>query len=61
MATYTAVSTVDLPLWSSGVPQGPFAQINIDVRIKNLFAYADAIGGATTSFMDNLSFTVITP
>ena len=59
MTTYTAVTASDQALWSTGVPQGPFAQVNLDVRIKNLFGYNDAIGATTTLFTDNLTFTVI--
>ncbi len=59
LTTYTAVTSTDQALWSSGIALGPFTQINLDLRIRNLFAYADGVGGATTGYTDNLSFTVI--
>jgi len=59
LTTYTAVSPLDRALWSTGAAQGPFLQVNMDVRIKNLFAYPDPINAGTTTYTDNLTFTVI--
>ena len=59
ITTYTAVTASDQALWSTGVAQGPFAQINLDIRIKNLFGYNDATSGTTTVYTDNLTFTVV--
>jgi hypothetical protein len=60
MSTYTAITAADQALWSTGVAMGPFQQVNIDIRIQNLFGYGDAPGGATTGYTDNLTFTVLT-
>lgn len=59
MTSYTAVTASDQALWSSGVKVPGFNQINLDIRIKNLFGYSDAISGGTTAYTDNLTFTVI--
>ncbi len=59
MTSYTAVTSFNQALWSTGVPQGPFEQVNIDVRIKNLFGYTDAISGGTSAYTNTLTFTVV--
>ena len=59
LTTYTAISASDLALWSTGVKEPGWAQINIDVRIKNLFGYSDGIGGGTTNRTNTLTFTVV--
>ena len=59
MTSYTALTASDQALWSSGVKVTGFDQVNIDIRIKNLFGYSDAIGAGTTAYTNTLTFTVI--
>jgi len=59
LTSFTAVTAFDQRLWSTGVSQSSFLQINVDIRIKNLFAYPDAITAGTTSYTDNLTFTIV--
>lgn len=59
MAAYTALTAVEQALWSTGVPQGPFQQVNVDIRIRNLSGYVDAAGGGATGYTNTLTFTVI--
>jgi len=59
LTIYAAVTASDQALWSSGVKEPGWTQINIDIRIKNLFGYGDAIGGGTSGYTNNLTFTVI--
>jgi len=59
MSSYNAVTATDQALWSSSLPVIMWGQVNVDLRIKNLFAYPDAIGGATTTYTDNLTFTIV--
>ena len=59
LATYTAVASANLALWSSGVVVPPWGQVNVDIRIKNLYAYPGDPGGGVTNYTDNLTFTVL--
>jgi hypothetical protein len=59
MSSYTAVTASDQALWSTGAAQISFLDINTDIRIINLFSYPDAIGPGTTSYTDNLTYTVV--
>ena len=59
LSAYTAVSAANLALWSAGAAVAPWGQVNVDIRIKNLYAYPDAPGGGTMSYTDNLTFTVV--
>lgn len=59
MTSYTTIAATDQALWSSGVALGPFTQVNLDIRIRNLSAYTDAPGGSTTGYTNTLTFTVI--
>jgi hypothetical protein len=61
LITYTPLGATHLNLWSTGVTQGPFIVVDMDVRIRNLFSYDDANGGATTPYVNTLVFTVIEP
>jgi hypothetical protein len=60
LTTYTVLGATNLNLWSTGVPQGPFMQVDMDIRIRNLFNY-DADGTYGTSYTNTLIFTVIEP
>jgi len=60
MVAYAAVSVVNQRLWSTGVPQGPFADISIDVRIQNLSNYGGGPTG-TATYQNTLTFTIIEP
>ena len=60
MFAFTATSVVNQRLWSSGVPQSPFADIRIDVRIRNLFNYGGGTAG-TATYQNTLTFTIIEP
>ena len=59
MSSYTAITASDQALWSTGAAQISFLDINTDIRVQNLFAYPDAVGPGTTSYTDNLTFTVV--
>lgn len=60
MATYAPVTAVEQTLWSTGVRQGPFADIFVDVRIRNLFNYgSDPL--STPTLTNTLIFTVVEP
>ena len=59
MSVYTAVTASDQALWSTGAAQGTFLTVTSDVRIQNLMAYPDAIGGGATNYTDNLTYTVV--
>ena len=59
VTTYTAITASDQALWSTGVAQVSFLQVNTDIRLQNLFAYPDAIAAGTTSYTDNLTYTVV--
>jgi hypothetical protein len=62
LVTYTPLGTINLNLWSTGVAQGPFIIVQMDVRIRNLFGYGDAGGaGGSTSYTNTLTFTVMEP
>ncbi len=59
MSSYTAITAADQALWSTGIAQVGFVQINTDIRVQNLFAYPDAMAAGTTSYTDNLTYTVV--
>jgi hypothetical protein len=59
MTSYTAVSATDRALWSSAAAVAMWGQVNVDIRIKNLFAYPDALGAGTTNYTNNLTFTLV--
>jgi hypothetical protein len=61
LSTYTALGPTNLTLWTSGVPQGPFIQVNLDVRIRNLWNYDDTGTTGTTNYTNTLIFTVVEP
>ncbi len=59
LSSYTAITASDQALWSTGASQSGFLQVDTDIRIQNLFAYPDAISAGTTSYTDNLTYTVV--
>ena len=59
MSSYNAVAATDQALWSSAAAVAMWGQVNVDLRVKNLFAYPDAIGAGTTAYTDNLTFTIV--
>jgi len=61
LIAYTPLTAANLNLWSTGVTQGPFVVVDMDVRIRNLFNYDDVNGSATTSYVNTLVFTVFEP
>ena len=61
LVTYTPLGMINLNLWSTGVAQGPFIVVVMDVRIQNLFGYGDAGAGGSTSYTNTLTFTVMEP
>jgi len=61
LITYTPLGATNLNLWSTGVAQGPFVVVQMDVRIRNLFGYGDAGAAGTTSYTNTLTFTVFEP
>ncbi len=56
---YIAITAADQALWSSGVAQIAFTEVDTDIRIQNLFAYPDAMAAGTTSYTNNLTYTVV--
>lgn len=61
LTSYTPLTPSNLTLWSTGVAQGPFMNVQMDVRIRSLSKYDDGVGGATTPFQNSLIFTVMEP
>ncbi len=59
LSSYAAITASDQALWSTGTAQITFLQVNTDIRVQNLFAYPDAIGPGTTSYTNNLTYTVV--
>lgn len=59
LSAYTALGSANVTLWSSSVPQGPFFQVDMDVRVRNLFNYDDNAAAGTTSYTNTLIFTVV--
>ena len=59
LSTYAAVTASDQALWSTGAAQSTFLTVTSDIRVQNLMSYPDAMGGGTTSYTDNLTYTVV--
>jgi hypothetical protein len=59
LSSYTAITAANQALWSTGAAQITFLTVTTDVRVQNLFAYPDPIGAGTTSYTDNLTYTVV--
>ncbi len=59
ITTYTAITASDQALWSTGVAQISFVQVDTDIRVQNLFSYPDAMAAGTTNYTDNLTYTVV--
>lgn len=59
MSSFTAITAADQNLWSTTVPQGPWATVTTDLRIQNLNNYPDAVGGSTTNYTNTLTYTVV--
>ncbi len=59
LSSYTAITAANQTLWSTGAAQITFLTVTTDVRVQNLFAYPDPIGAGTTSYTDNLTYTVV--
>ena len=58
-SSYTAITAANQALWSTGASQITFLTVTTDVRVQNLFAYPDPIGAGTTSYTNNLTYTVV--
>jgi hypothetical protein len=59
MSSYTAVTSSDQLLWSTGTTEPGWLTVTTDIRIQNLWAYPDALGGGTTNYTDNLTYTIV--
>jgi hypothetical protein len=59
LSSYAAITAADQMLWSTGATQGTWQVVTTDIRVQNLFAYPDAMSAGTTSYTDNLTYTVI--
>jgi hypothetical protein len=59
MTSYTPIAATDQLLWSDNKFGKAPVTVYTDIRIQDLFAYPDAVGGGTTSYTDNLTFTVV--
>jgi|GEM_PF-2279353 len=57
-STYTAITGVDQTLWTTTTTSATWSTVQTDIRIQNLWDYADASGGGTTSFTNTLTYTV---
>jgi hypothetical protein len=60
MMVYTEVTASDQALWSTGTTAPGWTAVSLDLRIRNLSTYADGVGGSTTNYTDNLTFTLVT-
>jgi hypothetical protein len=58
-SSYLAITASDQALWSTGVAQIAFLEVDTDIRIQNLFAYPDAMAAGTTNYTDVLTYTVV--
>ena len=58
LSTYTSLGPTNLTLWSTGVEQGPFILVDVDIRVRNLMNYVDASGAGFTYYTNTLIFTV---
>jgi len=56
---YAAISASDQALWSTGLAQISFVEVDTDIRIQNLFAYPDAMAAGTTNYTNNLTYTLV--
>ena len=59
ITTYAAITASDQALWSTGLAQISFLEVDTDVRIQNLFAYPDAMAAGTTNYTNNLTYTLV--
>ncbi len=59
LASYTPVTAVNQALWTSTVSVHGWRTVTTDVRIQNLLNY-DAPGVGTASYMNTLTYTIIT-
>ncbi len=57
--TYIAITASDQALWSTGIAQISFIEVDTDIRVQNLFAYPDAMAAGTTNYTNNLTYTVV--
>ncbi len=57
--TYIAITASDQALWSTGIAQISFIEVDTDIRVLNLFAYPDAMAAGTTNYTNNLTYTVV--
>jgi hypothetical protein len=60
MGTYTAITSSNQTLWTTGVAQGPFFTVTTDVKVQNINSYTDASGGGATNYTNTLTYSVIT-
>jgi len=59
MAAFTAITAADQNLWSTGVSQHAWFEVDTDIRVNNLSNYDDPLGGGTTSYTNTLTYTVV--
>ena len=60
LASYTAVSSSDMSLWSTGAAQHAWQTVTTDVRVQNLINYNDGAGPGVTNYTNTLTYTVVT-
>jgi hypothetical protein len=59
ITAYSAITASDQALWSTGVAQISFVEVDTDIRVQNLFAYPDAMAAGTTNYTNNLTYTLV--
>jgi hypothetical protein len=59
LASYTAITSSDMTLWSTGVSQHPWQTVTTDVRVQNLIGYDDGAGAGVTNYTNTLTYTVV--
>jgi hypothetical protein len=60
MASYTAITSTDQTLWTTGTAQHPWQTVTTDIRINNLINYNDGAGPGVTNYTNTLTYTVVT-
>jgi hypothetical protein len=59
IASYTAITSANQNLWTTGAVQHTWLTVTTDVRVQNLINYNDLSGGGATSYTNTLTYTVV--
>jgi hypothetical protein len=60
MGSYTAITSSDQTLWTTGAAQHPWQTVTTDIRVQNLANYNDGAGPGVTNYTNTLTYTVVT-